>query len=75
VYAASLPALAWMADNGAKMSTPHTSHGLLVFSSLAEAFRAGFQIYDRTPTGYLVRTRMTSGWAFALVDTRQAELA
>jgi len=57
------------------MSPTHTSPGLLVFRSLAEAFRAGFQIYDRTPTGYLVRTRMISGWAFALVDTRQAEVA
>jgi hypothetical protein len=31
--------------------------GLMVFKSLADALRAGFQIYDRTADGYLVRTR------------------
>jgi len=41
--------------------------GLLVFRSLADALRAGFQIYDRTSEGYLVRTRTASGWAMALV--------
>jgi hypothetical protein len=41
--------------------------GLTVFTSLADALRAGFQIYDRTPDGYLVRTRTEQGWAMALV--------
>jgi hypothetical protein len=41
--------------------------GLTVFSSLAEALRAGFEIYDRTAEGYLVRTRTDAGWAMALV--------
>jgi hypothetical protein len=45
--------------------------GLMVFHSLSEALRAGFQIYDRTPEGYLVRTRTASGWAMALVSCRQ----
>jgi hypothetical protein len=47
-----------------------SSAGILVFKSLADAFRAGFQVYDRMPTGYLVRTRTANGWAFAVVDTR-----
>ena len=41
--------------------------GLLVFKSLADALRAGFQVYDRTSEGYLVRTKTTNGWAMALV--------
>lgn len=43
--------------------------GLMVFKSLADALRAGFQIYDRTADGYLVRTRTDHGWAMALVHT------
>jgi hypothetical protein len=43
---------------------------MLVFHSLAEAIRAGFQVYDRTGTGYLVRTRTSGGWALALVELR-----
>ncbi|MGD0472700.1 MAG: hypothetical protein ABSB70_05730 [Candidatus Velthaea sp.] len=39
--------------------------GFLVFKSLTEAIRAGFHVYDRTADGYLVRTRTSSGWAFA----------
>ncbi len=42
--------------------------GLIVFRSLTEALRAGFEVYDRTPTGYLVRTRTEAGWALALVE-------
>jgi hypothetical protein len=45
--------------------------GLVVFKSLADALRAGFQIYDRTADGYLVRTRTTSGWAMALVACKE----
>jgi len=41
--------------------------GLVVFKTLADALRAGYQVYDRTPDGYLVRTRTKSGWAMALV--------
>ncbi len=44
--------------------------GLMVFKSLADALRAGFQIYDRTSDGYLVRTRTASGWAMALVTSK-----
>jgi hypothetical protein len=42
--------------------------GLMIFKSLADALRAGYQVYDRTPEGYLIRTRLANGWAFALVD-------
>ena len=45
--------------------------GLMVFRSLADALRAGFQIYDRTADGYLVRTRTANGWAMALVTCKQ----
>jgi len=44
--------------------------GLMVFDSLADALRAGFQIYDRTHDGYLVRTRTANGWAMALVNCK-----
>lgn len=44
--------------------------GLLVFKSLAEALRAGFQVYDRTPEGYLVRVKTSSGWALAVVHCK-----
>jgi len=41
-------------------------HGITVFPSINEALRAGFQVYDRYESGYLVRCRTASGWAFAL---------
>ncbi len=41
--------------------------GMIVFHSLADALRAGFQVYERTADGYLVRTRTDHGWAMALV--------
>lgn len=41
--------------------------GLLVFRSLDEAIRAGFQVYDRVSDGYLVKARTATGWALALV--------
>ena len=44
--------------------------GLMVFTSLADALRAGFQIYDRTQDGYLVRTRTQAGWAMAMVSIK-----
>ena len=42
--------------------------GLLVFNSLAEALHAGYQVYDRTSSGYLVRTRVGNAWALAIVE-------
>jgi hypothetical protein len=44
--------------------------GIQVFNTLADALRAGYQVYDRTEHGYLVRTRTASGWAMALVTCR-----
>jgi hypothetical protein len=46
--------------------------GIRTFPSLAEALRAGFQVYDRTSEGYLVRTRTLKGWAMALVPLRNS---
>jgi hypothetical protein len=42
-------------------------NGLMVFNSLSEAIRNGFQVYDKCPDGYLVRTRTERGWAMAIV--------
>jgi hypothetical protein len=42
-------------------------HGVQVFSNLSAALRAGYHVFDRSPEGYLVRTRTPRGWAFALV--------
>lgn len=42
--------------------------GLSVFRSLPEALRAGYQVYDRMATGYLVRTHTAGGWALAIVE-------
>lgn len=41
---------------------------MVVFRSIQDAVRAGFQVYDRTQTGYLVRTRTERGWALAIVE-------
>ncbi|HEY1655844.1 MAG TPA: hypothetical protein VGF86_12105 [Candidatus Tumulicola sp.] len=41
--------------------------GMTIFRSLAQALAMGYQIYDRTPDGYLVRVRTAGGWALALV--------
>ena len=42
--------------------------GITVFRSLGEAIRAGFEIYDRTATGYVVRARLNGCWQTALVE-------
>jgi len=42
--------------------------GMLVFQTLAEARRAGFEVVDRTPTGYVVRAKTATGWVLALVE-------
>ena len=42
--------------------------GLLVFRSIPDAMRAGYQVYDRIDSGYLVRTRTAKGWELAVVD-------
>ncbi len=45
--------------------------GIVVFKTLAEAVRMGFQIYDRMPNGYVVQRQTESGFAFALVVERK----
>lgn len=44
--------------------------GLLVFHSLEQAIREGYQVYYRISEGYMVRTRTAQGWALALVVLR-----
>ncbi len=40
--------------------------GIIIFESLQAAVAQGFEPYERTRDGYLVRTRTSSGWAFAI---------
>ena len=47
------------------------AQGLQVFATLADALRAGFQVYDRRPEGYLVRTRTLTGWAYAIARMKE----
>ena len=46
--------------------------GIVIFTSLAAAIQAGYQVYDRTSTGYIVRLRTPAGWAMALVTLQNA---
>jgi len=48
--------------------------GLTVFDTLSQAINAGFTVYDRTPRGYLMRTRTAGGWALAIVNLRRDRL-
>jgi hypothetical protein len=45
---------------------------MTIFKTVADALRAGFSVYDRTEYGFLVRIRLSSGWALAIVDLRGA---
>lgn len=44
--------------------------GLTTFPTLAKALDAGYHVYDRTPNGYLMRTRTSAGWALAIVEPK-----
>lgn len=44
--------------------------GIVVFSSLAEAVSAGYQLLERTVDGFLVRKNTAAGWALAVVRVR-----
>ena len=46
-------------------------NGIQVFHSINEALRAGFQVYDKTREGYLVRIQQKGQWAFALVVVQE----
>lgn len=41
------------------------AQGILEFPTLAAALHAGYQVYDRTENGYLVRIMTARGWAMA----------
>ncbi len=44
--------------------------GVMIFQSLAQALQAGYQVCDRTDSGYLVKTRTKGGWALAIVSCK-----
>jgi Ca2+-binding EF-hand superfamily protein len=44
------------------------AHGMLVFRSLSEALKAGFQVYDRTSNGYIARARIDGRWQMARIE-------
>jgi Ca2+-binding EF-hand superfamily protein len=44
------------------------SQGMIVFRSVGEALKAGFQIYDRTQNGYIARARIDGYWRMALIE-------
>jgi hypothetical protein len=46
------------------------SGGVVVFTSVRDALKAGYHIYGKTDGGYLARIRTDSGWALALVVIR-----
>jgi hypothetical protein len=46
--------------------------GLVVFNSLSDALREGFQVYSNTQEGYLVRRRTPQGWAMAVVHCKRS---
>lgn len=41
--------------------------GIVVFTSVRDALKAGYHIYGKTADGYLARIRTQGGWALALV--------
>ena len=46
--------------------------GILVFNSLADAVRNGFQPYEKTGDGYLVRRHTAAGLALAIAKEVRA---
>jgi len=40
--------------------------GILFFKSMGEALSSGFQYFDRTKDGFLVRKMTPRGWALAI---------
>ncbi len=40
--------------------------GYMTFKSIRAALQAGYQVFDRTEDGYLVRIQTDTGWALAL---------
>jgi hypothetical protein len=48
---------------------------MVVFHSLAEALKHGYEVFERTKTGYTVRKKTPKGWGLALVDLTGASQA
>lgn len=46
--------------------------GILFFKSMGEALSSGFQFFDRTKDGYLVRKMTSRGWALAIAHDDEA---
>lgn len=46
--------------------------GIRVFSTLEEALKAGFVVFDRIPEGYLVRKDQGNNFALAIVKLKDA---
>ncbi len=44
--------------------------GIHVFYSLQEALALGYEVYEQTEYGYLVRLKIGEAWGFAIVDLR-----
>lgn len=40
--------------------------GITIFKTMSEALSSGFQYFDRTKDGYLVRKMTSRGWALAI---------
>ena len=47
--------------------------GIIVYTSLRAALKDGYEIYDRTTAGYLIRIRTPHGWALALARPKAEE--
>jgi len=45
---------------------PEAMQGIMIFKSISEALSSGFQYFDRTKDGYLVRKMTSRGWALAI---------
>ena len=45
------------------------AYGMQIFRSIGEAIRAGFVVYDRTPSGFVVRILVDGRWQMALVES------
>jgi hypothetical protein len=59
-----------MVGDAMKGQTFIRPQGLLVFRSLEDAARNGFQFYDKTTGYFLVRASMANGWALALAEQK-----
>jgi hypothetical protein len=41
--------------------------GILAFTNLNQAFRAGYHLYERTEHGFIARMRTAGGWIYAAI--------